>query len=139
VADGAGDLPRLDGRRIGIVTGVSMAPLMPELLDRLAQATGARFELIVAENSLFGKTITTAGLLVGADISRVLAGRADLDLALIPAETINDDGVFLDDARFIDVREALPMPVYPSYDFLDVLAAEGGEVALAAAHGVSGE
>ena len=125
IAEQAGDLPRLDGRRIGIVTGVSMAPLMPELLDRLTAATGAHFELLVAENSLFGPTITTAGLLVGADITRILDGRADLDLALIPAESINEDGLFLDDARFVDVREALPMPVYPSYDFADVLSAEG--------------
>ena len=131
------DLPRLDGRRIGVVTGASMAPLMPDLLDRLTTVTGARFELIVAENSLFGPTITTAGLLVGADIARALAGRSDLDIALIPAESINEDGVFLDDARFLDLRESLPMPVYPSYDFVDVLSLEGeaavGDAALTAA------
>jgi hypothetical protein len=46
-------------------------------------------------------------------------------LALIPAEAINEDGIFLDDARFADVREKLPMPVYPSYDFIDVLSLEG--------------
>jgi hypothetical protein len=51
--------------------------------------------------------------------------RHDLDLALIPAEAINDDGVFLDEDSFIAVREAMPMPVYPSYDFIDVLAREG--------------
>jgi hypothetical protein len=44
---------------------------------------------------------------------------------LIPAETINDDGLFLDDERFIALRETLPMPVFPSYDFIDVLAFEG--------------
>jgi NifB/MoaA-like Fe-S oxidoreductase len=98
---------------------------MPELLARIAAHTGARFELIAVENSLFGPTTTTAGLLVGADIRRALDGRADLDLALIPAECINQDGLFLDDTRFIDVREALPMPVYPSYDFIDVLSLEG--------------
>ncbi|MDX2183092.1 MAG: DUF512 domain-containing protein [Gemmatimonadaceae bacterium] len=124
VADGVAELPRLDGKRIGVVTGTSMTPLMPELLDALRQQTGATFELITAENSLFGPTTTTAGLLVGADIARVLAGRVDLDLALIPAECINDDGLFLDDQRFVEVRESLPMPVYPSYDFLDVLAHE---------------
>jgi putative radical SAM enzyme (TIGR03279 family) len=121
VAEGLTDLPRLRGRRVGVVTGVSMSPLMPPLLDQLARATGATFELIVAENSLFGPTTTTAGLLVGADIRRALASRADLDLALIPAETINEAGVFLDDQRFVDVRDAMPMPVYPSYDFIDVL------------------
>lgn len=125
VADGLARLPRIDGRRIGVVTGRAMAPLMPALLEQLAGATGARFELIEATNSLFGPTVTTAGLLVGADILRALEGRADLDLALIPAETINDAGVFLDDKSFVEVREALPMPVYPSYDFIDVLELEG--------------
>jgi putative radical SAM enzyme (TIGR03279 family) len=125
VRQGASRLPRLDGRRIGVVTGTSMAPLMPDLLSQLESATGARFELIPTTNSLFGPTTTTAGLLVGADIRRALGGRADLDLALIPAETINDNGLFLDDERFIAVRESLPMPVYPSYDFIDVLSLEG--------------
>jgi NifB/MoaA-like Fe-S oxidoreductase len=95
---------------------------MPELLEALHKQTGADFELIIATNSLFGPTTTTAGLLVAADIRRALAGRADLDLALIPAECINDSGVFLDDESFIAVREEMPMPVFPSYDFVDVLA-----------------
>jgi putative radical SAM enzyme (TIGR03279 family) len=124
VAEGVGQLPRLPGMRVGVVTGVSMAPLMPPLLEQLRRATGATFELIVAENSLFGPTTTTAGLLVGADIRRVLTGRTDLDLALIPAETINEQGVFLDDQPFVEVREAMSMPVYPSYDFIDVLRDE---------------
>jgi len=127
VRAGLTSLPRLPGRRIGVVTGVSMAPLMPELLDQLTAQTGALFELIRVENSLFGPTTTTAGLLVGADMRRALGDRYDLDLALIPAESINDNGIFLDEQSFIEVREALPMPVYPSYDFIDVLAAEGGE------------
>jgi putative radical SAM enzyme (TIGR03279 family) len=125
VRDGLDELPRLEGKRIGVVTGVSMAPLMPELLDAIAEKTGARFTLIPMENSLFGPTTTTAGLLVGADIRRALSDRHDLDLALIPAETINDDGLFLDEERFVTLRESLPMPVYPSYDFIDVLALEG--------------
>ena len=129
LAAGLRSLPRLDGRRIGVVTGTSMRPLMPALLADLAAQTGAQFELLPVENSLFGPTVTTAGLLVGADIRRALEGRTDLDLALIPAESINDDGLFLDDERFETVRESLPMPVFPSYDFIDVLAHEGQMVA----------
>jgi len=125
VSEGIDELPRLEGKRIGIVTGVSMGALMPELIDKLTEKTGATFELMIMENSLFGPTTTTAGLLVGADIRRALADRHDLDIALIPAETINDDGLFLDDERFITLRETLPMPVFPSYDFIDVLAFEG--------------
>lgn len=125
VLDGVATLPRLDGKRIGVVTGLAMRELMPPLLERLASATGARFELLPTVNSLFGPTTTTAGLLVGADIRAALEGRLDLDLALIPAESINEDGVFLDDVAFLALRESLPMPVYPSYDFIDVLHLEG--------------
>lgn len=123
--EGLAELPRLEGRRIGVVTGVSMSGIMPELLRALHEQTGAHFELIITTNSLFGPTTTTAGLLVAADIRRALADRKDLDLALIPAECINDSGVFLDDESFIALREQLPMPVFPSYDFIDVLTHEG--------------
>ena len=128
VREGLSRLPRLEGRRIGVVTGTSMQPLMPPILEQLERQTGAHFEMLSMENSLFGPTTTVAGLLVGADIRRALADRHDLDLALIPAESINENGVFLDDERFITVRESLPMPVYPSYDFIDVLELEGQPV-----------
>ncbi len=124
VSEGLDELPRLDGMRIGVVTGTATAGLMEELIPALSDRTGARFELISVENSLFGPTITTAGLLVGADIKRALADRGDLDIALIPAETLNDDRIFLDDVEFDQLRESLPVPVYPSYDFVDVLAGE---------------
>lgn len=120
---------RFDGERIGVVTGTAMAELLPPILEQLTRATGAEFELIVAENSLFGPTITTAGLLVGADILRALDSRTDLDFALIPAETINDDSVFLDDHSLEAVRERIPFPIYPSYDFIDVLESEPTAVA----------
>jgi putative radical SAM enzyme (TIGR03279 family) len=111
IAEGIERLPRLDGKKIGVVTGTSMAPLMPPLLDQLSAATGATFELIATENSLFGPTTTTAGLLVGTDIRLALAHRTDLDLALIPAESINENGLFLDYSAFVAVREECRMPV----------------------------
>ena len=129
VAAGLERVSRRDGQRIGVVTGLAMASIMKPLLENLSDASGAHFELIVAENSLFGPTITTAGLLVGKDIMSALADRHDLDIALIPAETINEDSVFLDDFTLQAVRDALPMPIFPSYDFIDVLASESVGVA----------
>jgi putative radical SAM enzyme (TIGR03279 family) len=122
VREGLPQVPRLEGQRIGVVTGTAMSPLMPEILGWVAAACGAQFEVIRAESSLFGPTITSAGLLVGSDIRRALGERRDLDFALIPAETLNDDGIFLDDERFADLRASLTMPVFPSYDFVDALA-----------------
>jgi putative radical SAM enzyme (TIGR03279 family) len=122
VASHASELSWLGPLRIGVVTGTSMAPLMPELLDRIGSVTGAEFVLIPTENSMFGPTTTTAGLLVGADIRRALADRDDLDLALIPAESINGEGLFLDEERFDELRASIACPVHPSYDFIDVLS-----------------
>jgi putative radical SAM enzyme (TIGR03279 family) len=132
VNDGLADLPRLDGKRIGVVTGLSMGALMPALLEKLTKQTGASFELIPTMNSMFGPTTTCAGLLVGADIRRALTDRRDLDFALIPAETLNDNRVFLDDDSFEAVAAALPIPVFASYDFIDVLSPEGEAVQEAA-------
>src|SRR5687768_303073 len=63
VASHAAQLPWLGQLSIGVVTGTAMAPMMSPLLEKLAAATGAEFVLIPTENSLFGPTTTTAGLL----------------------------------------------------------------------------
>jgi len=68
-------------------------------------------------------------LLVGADIRAALAGRRDLDLALIPAEAINDSGVFLDDVPLAELQRAMPIPVVVSYDFVDALRVDALEAA----------
>src|SRR4051812_39610623 len=68
VSAGIAALPRRDGQKIGVVTGLAMGPLMAPLLEQITAVTGADLELIVVENSLFGPTITTAGLLVGRDV-----------------------------------------------------------------------
>jgi putative radical SAM enzyme (TIGR03279 family) len=129
VTEGLSRVARRDGEKIGVVTGLAMAPIMEPLLESLRAATGAHFELLIAENSLFGPTITTAGLLVGKDILGVLKDRHDLGMALIPAETMNEDSVFLDDLSLDALREALSMPIFPSYDFIDVLEQEPSGVA----------
>jgi putative radical SAM enzyme (TIGR03279 family) len=113
--------PRLGGKRIGVVTGTSMAALMPDLLAVLSAATGAHFVLRAVENSLFGPTVTTAGLLVSTDIRRALDG-ADFDAVLIPAETLNDNGVFLDDVPLDALRVEFTTPIHASYDFVDILS-----------------
>jgi NifB/MoaA-like Fe-S oxidoreductase len=131
IADGIGSLPRLDGRRIGVVTGRAMRDVMPGILDDLREATGASFEMILASNSLFGPAVTTSGLLVGADFRRELSGRTEFDLVMIPAESINDDGLFLDEESFESLKASLPMPLVPSYDFVDVLQGESADDVLA--------
>jgi putative radical SAM enzyme (TIGR03279 family) len=131
--EGLATLPEMRGQRMGVVTGSAMAPLMGEIVGRIEERTGAVIEVIRAENSLFGPGVTTAGLLVGADVRRALSGRTNLDLVLMPAESINEDGLFLDDDTFESLRGSLPIPLLASYDFVDVLAADPDRAAMAGA------
>jgi putative radical SAM enzyme (TIGR03279 family) len=109
------------GKRIGVVTGTAMGPLLPQVTSDLASLTGAHFEIMALENTLFGPSVTTAGLLPGKDVLAALQTRADLDLALLPAESVNDDLLFMDDMEAHDLAAQLPMPVRLSYDFVDTL------------------
>jgi putative radical SAM enzyme (TIGR03279 family) len=112
------------GKRIGVVTGMAMGPLIPQIVTDLTQITGAQFEIFALENSLFGTTVTTAGLLPGKAILAALKDRRDLDLALLPAESVNDDLLFMDDMEAHELAAQLPMPIKLSYDFADALVRE---------------
>lgn len=128
-------LPDLAGRHVGVVTGAAMAPLFPPVLDGLATATGGRFEVLPVANTLFGDSVTTAGLLPGAAIVAALRERADLDLALLPAEAVNDDVRFIDDLDAHDLAAAVPMEVRLSYDLADSLLERGTQSAEREAEG----
>jgi putative radical SAM enzyme (TIGR03279 family) len=112
------------GRRVAVVTGRAMGPLMPQVVEPLTRATGAAFEIVVLDNTLFGSSVTTAGLLPGAAFRAALEHRRDLDLALLPAESVNDNLLFMDDMSLEELAAHVPMPVRLSYDFADVLAGD---------------
>ncbi|HET7039016.1 MAG TPA: DUF512 domain-containing protein, partial [Gemmatimonadales bacterium] len=116
-----GRWPDLRGQRIAILTGSAMGRLMPALADDLSRLTGGRFDVVTLENTLFGPSVTTAGLLPGAAFARALASRTDLQLALLPAEALNDEHVFLDDVRAHDLERGAPCPIRFSHDFGDAL------------------
>jgi len=110
-----------EGRRVGVVTGTAMSRLMPMVLEPLARVTGARFELLPVVNTLFGASVTTAGLLPGLAVQEALRGRGDLDLALLPGESVNDDGLFIDGMSAELLAAAAPLPIRFSKDFADAL------------------
>ena len=118
-------LADLRGRRIAIATGTAMGPLMPQVVADLERATGATFEVLALENSLYGSAVTSAGLLPGAAFLTALQDRNDVDLALLPAEAVNDDLRFLDDLEAVALQARLPMPLRFSYNFADALGEAG--------------
>jgi putative radical SAM enzyme (TIGR03279 family) len=121
VREGAASLQGWQGSRIAVVTGTSMGKLMPMVMAPLAAATGATFELLPVVNDLFGPRVTTAGLLSGAAMMEALRGLSNVDLALLPGESVNDDGLFIDSISFATVAAAVPMPIRLSKTFVDAL------------------
>ena len=109
------------GKRIGVVTGTAMSQLMPMVLEPLARVTGSEFELISVVNTLFGPSVTTAGLLPGVAMQQALRVRRDLDLVLLPGESVNDDGLFIDSMSFDLLGAAVPVEIRLSKDFADAL------------------
>jgi len=94
--EGLPRVPRLEGRRIRLVTGRSMAPFLQARAGRLASATGAQVEVVEIVNDFFGETCTIAGLLAGRDILAALGGGDERDVVLLPAEALNADDLFID-------------------------------------------
>jgi putative radical SAM enzyme (TIGR03279 family) len=109
------------GKRIGVITGTAMSQLMPMVLEPLTGITGSEFELIPVVNTLFGSSVTTAGLLPGVAMQQALRGRRDLDLVLLPGEAVNDDGLFIDNLSFDLFAASVPVEVRLSKDFSDAL------------------
>jgi len=95
---------------------------MPHILPALEQATGGTFEMAVLENSFYGPSVTCAGLLPGEAFRAALKGRGDCALALLPAESVNEDGIFVDEVSLASIEATAPMSVALSYHFTDTLA-----------------
>ncbi len=122
IAAAAGRYGDWSGKRIGVLTGTAMAPLMPQVIEALATETGAAFEIVSLENGVYGSAVTSAGLLPGAAFLAALQDRRDLDLALLPAEAVNDNLLFMDDMDAHALAARVPMEIRLSYDFADALA-----------------
>ncbi len=122
VREGMDELQDWTGKRIAVLTGTSMSALMPMVLEPLREATGAEFILVPVTNSLFGPRVTTAGLLPGEAMREGLRGLSGIDLALLPGESVNDEGLFIDSLSFEALADDVAMPVRLSKTFVDALS-----------------
>jgi putative radical SAM enzyme (TIGR03279 family) len=116
-------LPRLDGRRISVLTGTRMGPVLAPLAARASAHTGAAIEVIDISNTMFGATVNTAGLLSGADLLAAARGTVS-DTVMIPAEALNDAGRFVDDMPLPELRAALaPRRIIAAHELSAALGA----------------
>jgi len=121
-AEGLPKVPRLDGRRIRILTGLSMGPFLRELEPSLREATGASVQVQPVVNDFFGQSVSVAGLLAGQDLLQAAGNPEPNDLILVPAEALNADDLFIDSLSLSEFREAVaPAKVIQGLEITEAL------------------
>jgi NifB/MoaA-like Fe-S oxidoreductase len=68
-------------------------------------------EVIAVRNRLFGRSVTTAGLLGGAEVARALRGKGGHDIVLVPATAVREGEGFLDGTRLEMLERIAGAPV----------------------------
>jgi putative radical SAM enzyme (TIGR03279 family) len=105
-----GKLPRK--KSLTLVTAELPSGVIAEsVLPRLRQVRGLDVRLVVAPNTLYGRSVTVAGLLSANCVYFSLNGVPKADLVLLPPDILNADGVFLDDESVPGLSERLGSPV----------------------------
>ncbi|MGW8265834.1 MAG: DUF512 domain-containing protein [Longimicrobiales bacterium] len=121
---GIGRVRRLDGFRIRILTGASMAPFFRDLSPRIEEASGAQVLVHEVANRFYGEIVTVAGLLAGRDMVAAVSDPEPRDLILLPQEALNADDLFIDSYSLEEFRGAVsPARVLPGLEITDALRA----------------
>jgi len=109
----AENFPYMNGMIIGVITGELFAPIFKQYaFNKLENITGAEIEVQVAKNNLFGKTITVANLLSGADIASAFQNFSKkLDILLVPPRVVAANGLFLDNWTLEKLHTEIDCPV----------------------------
>ena len=101
-----------DTRRLVVVTGVSAAPFLRELVSCAKEKfPQLQVEVKAVVNHFFGEQITVAGLLTGRDILAQLNGVSADALAIGRCMLRHEGDRFLDDTTPEDVADALGIPL----------------------------
>ncbi len=96
------------------------------LIEQLEPLEGLSFSVVEVENTLFGRSVTTTGLLSSHCLSGALStlDLKESDNVLLPPNCTNDDGLFLDDVSIDEFSSRWPCRVEQgSYDLVEDLLA----------------
>ncbi|MBI4979647.1 MAG: DUF512 domain-containing protein [Spirochaetes bacterium] len=103
---------KIKPRKIAIITGVSFAPFLRRFARRLTAVKGLSLEVITAQNTFFGNSVTVAGLLTGSDVINAVAGKTNADVILVPDVSLKfETNRFLDHMSLRDVSRRIGIPV----------------------------
>lgn len=95
-------------RRITLVSGTLVAPLLWDIADEFERITGVESVVVPVESRFFGGRISVSGLLVARDILSALRGRSLGEIVFLPRDALDPPGVrFLDDVPAAALQRAL--------------------------------
>lgn len=104
-------LPRR--RRITLATAeLPAGVLLASVAPRLRAIRGLSVDVDVVPNTLFGRSVTVAGLLSGKCLYSALMGKDCGDLLVLPPDVLNADSLFLDDSTPDELSARLGVPVH---------------------------
>lgn len=107
--------------RLALVTGTLAASFLEPMVADLRTIADLEIELLPVANDFFGHGITVSGLLTAEDIIKALQpGR--WDLAVLPPNAVNGDGLTIDDSTVDDIATQAGLPVtVGDYDLASTL------------------
>jgi len=95
---------------LALVTGQLAAPFLRPLVDELTTVPRIQVDVIAVANDYFGHGITVSGLLTAQDIIGALQD-GPWDLAVLPPNAVNGDGLSLDDLSVADIEARCHVPI----------------------------
>ena len=96
---------RWRGLSADIATGVLAVPILRDFSEKL-RPYGINLHVHEISNTLFGPSVTVAGLLAGRDILEQLRGKLETNLLLVPGVALRN-GAFVDDVTLPEIEGSL--------------------------------
>jgi len=99
-------------RRVTLATAELPAGFIAEdIVTRLGRIKQLEVGLEIVPNTLYGRSVTVAGLLSGKCLYSALKNKDCGDLLVLPPDILNASGVFLDDMSVPQLEEMLGVPI----------------------------
>jgi putative radical SAM enzyme (TIGR03279 family) len=109
-------------RRITLVCGMLIAPMMRNLAQELAMLVKSDVEVIPVPNAFLGETVTVSGLLLAEDVVNTLRAKTLGDLVVLPRVMFDAAGErTLDDQTQADIERQIGRPVAVADRMSDVV------------------
>jgi putative radical SAM enzyme (TIGR03279 family) len=86
-----------------IVTAELISPIIRRIVREFQELYSLTARTLVVENEYLGKTVTVTGLLSAQDVIKAISFQKGSDIALLPSNMFNQEGLTIDDKTLQDI------------------------------------